>query len=230
MIACAGRRRTRRVRRICFSIAGSDEIHPGHGSPSGFRDHEIKAVACRNGTAPWEFLPTNIPCGGCAGSGARAAAFAHYSVHTDATEAQFLRPQAPCPMPRRYLLQLRHLLPASLGGVAAARMKRAAWGRIGRVGHIALQHDPFCPAARGVVALSIGLAIYDIYRAPDHGREALHRGALAGAGLDGSLLIGAVGTSLVCEPGAPVCAAVFALVGGVAFTLGANYWWQRLGP
>jgi hypothetical protein len=86
------------------------------------------------------------------------------------------------------------------------------------------------PAARGVVALSIGLAIYDIYRAPDHGREALHRGALAGAGLDGSLLIGAVGTSLVCEPGAPVCAAVFALVGGVAFTLGANYWWQRLGP
>ena len=39
---------------------------------------------------------------------------------------------------------------------------------------------------------------------------------------------GAVGVSLVCGPGAPVCAGVFILVGGIAFAAGADYFWRRL--
>jgi hypothetical protein len=84
------------------------------------------------------------------------------------------------------------------------------------------------PASRGLVALSIGLAIYDIYEAPDHLKEAGHQGVVAGAGLGGSLVVGALGTSLVCGPGAPVCAGIFVLVGGVAFSVGADFWWRRL--
>lgn len=83
-------------------------------------------------------------------------------------------------------------------------------------------------ASRGLVALSVGLAVYDIYQAPDRGKEAVHQGILAGAGLGGGYVVGALGVSLVCGPGAPICAGVFVLVGGAAFTLGADYWWHRL--
>jgi hypothetical protein len=83
-------------------------------------------------------------------------------------------------------------------------------------------------ASRGLVALSVGLAIYDIYQAPDHEKETVHQGILAGAGLGGGYVVGALGVSLVCGPGAPICAGVFVLVGGAAFTLGADYWWHRL--
>jgi hypothetical protein len=86
------------------------------------------------------------------------------------------------------------------------------------------------PAARGAVALTVGLAIYEVYRSPDHAKEAVHQGVLAGAGVAGSFLVGAIGTSLVCGPGAPVCAGIFVLVGGIGFTLGADYWWRRLSP
>jgi hypothetical protein len=83
-------------------------------------------------------------------------------------------------------------------------------------------------AGRGLVALSVGLAVYEIYRAPDWKEETLHQGVLAGAGIGGGYLAGAIGGSLVCGPAAPVCAGVFVLVGGVVFTLGADYGWNRL--
>ena len=82
-------------------------------------------------------------------------------------------------------------------------------------------------ASRGLVALSVGLAIYEIYRSPDPVREAGHQVVVVGAGAVGSVIVGALGTSLVCGPGAPVCAGIFVVVGGVAFALGADYWWHR---
>ncbi len=84
------------------------------------------------------------------------------------------------------------------------------------------------PASRGVMALSLGLAIYDVYRAPDRPREALHQGVVLGAGVGGSYVVGALGSSLICGPGAPVCAGVFILVGGVLFAGGADYFWRRM--
>jgi len=84
------------------------------------------------------------------------------------------------------------------------------------------------PASRGVMALSLGLAIHDVYQAPNRPKEALHQGVVLGAGVGGSYVAGAVGVSLVCGPGAPVCAGVFILVGGIAFAAGADYFWRRL--
>ena len=86
------------------------------------------------------------------------------------------------------------------------------------------------PASRGLVALSIGLAIYEVYESPDRPREALHQGVLIGSGAVGSYVVGALGVSLVCGPGAPVCAGVFLVVGGIGFALGADYFWRRLQP
>lgn len=84
------------------------------------------------------------------------------------------------------------------------------------------------PASRGVMALSLGLAIYDVYQSPNRPKEALHQGVVLGAGMGGSYVVGAVGVSLVCGPGAPICAGVFILVGGIAFAAGADYFWHRL--
>ncbi len=86
------------------------------------------------------------------------------------------------------------------------------------------------PASRGLVALSVGLAIYDIYNSEDRPHEALHQGVLAGSGAVGSYVVGALGVSLVCGPGAPVCAGIFVIVGGVSFAVGADYFWHRLQP
>jgi hypothetical protein len=84
------------------------------------------------------------------------------------------------------------------------------------------------PASRGVMALSLGLAVYDVYRAPDRPKEALHQGVVMGAGLGGSYVVGAVATSFVCGPGAPVCAGIFIAVGAIGFSAGADYFWRRL--
>jgi hypothetical protein len=83
------------------------------------------------------------------------------------------------------------------------------------------------PASRGVMALSLGLAVYDVYRAPGRPKEALHQGIVLGAGLGGSYIAGAVATSFVCGPGAPVCAGIFIVVGAISFSAGADYFWRR---
>ena len=77
------------------------------------------------------------------------------------------------------------------------------------------------------MALSLGLAVYDIYRAPDRPKEALHQGVVLGAGLGGSYIVGAVATSFICGPGAPVCAGIFITVGAIGFSAGADYFWRR---
>ena len=86
------------------------------------------------------------------------------------------------------------------------------------------------PASRGVMALSLGLALFDVYRAPDRPKEALHQGVVLGAGLGGGYIAGAVATSLVCGPGAPVCAGIFIAVGAIGFSAGADYFWRKLSP
>ncbi len=80
------------------------------------------------------------------------------------------------------------------------------------------------------MALSLGLAVYDIYRSPDRPREVLHQGVVLGAGLGGSFIEGAVATPLVCGPGVPPCAGAFILVGGITFSAGADYFWHKLAP
>jgi hypothetical protein len=84
------------------------------------------------------------------------------------------------------------------------------------------------PASRGVMALSLGLAVYEVYRAPDRPKEALHQGVALGAGLGGSYVVGAVATSFVCGPGAPVCVGIFIVAGAIGFSAGADYFWRRL--
>lgn len=86
------------------------------------------------------------------------------------------------------------------------------------------------PASRGLLALSVGMAIVEIYNAPDRPQEALHLGVLAGAGTLGSYAAGALGASLVCGPGAPVYVGIFVVAGGVGFTLGGDFFWRRLHP
>ena len=93
------------------------------------------------------------------------------------------------------------------------------------------------PACRGVVALTIGLAIYAIYKSPDWPREALHQGVVAGAGVGGAL-VGGLGATLACAAAAPVCVGGFILVGSVGgavvtdhyFPLAADFFWRRLHP
>jgi hypothetical protein len=84
------------------------------------------------------------------------------------------------------------------------------------------------PAARGVMALSLGLAVYDVFRSPDRPKEALHQTVILGAGLGGSYIVGAVATSFVCGPGAHVCAGIFIAVGAIGFSAGADFFWHRL--
>ena len=83
------------------------------------------------------------------------------------------------------------------------------------------------PASRGLMALTIGLAIYDIYKAPDRPKEALHQGIVIGSGVAGSYIAASAAGSLVCGPGAPVCLGVLIVVGGISFSLGADYFWRR---
>ena len=46
-------------------------------------------------------------------------------------------------------------------------------------------------------------------------------------GSGGSYVVGAVATSFVCGPGAPVCAGIFIAVGAIGFSASADYFWRR---
>ncbi|MEY8710216.1 hypothetical protein [Mangrovibacter phragmitis] len=68
-------------------------------------------------------------------------------------------------------------------------------------------------AGKGLLFLTLAVAIYQIYSSDDKLAEAGHQAAIAGAGVMGGWLGGAA-AGLVCGPGAPVCVVIGAFVGG----------------
>lgn len=92
-------------------------------------------------------------------------------------------------------------------GRARPSVSRAAlrWGRVGK----------------GLLVLSIGLVVYDIYTAEDKAKAV----ATGGASLGGGVLGGAAGgaaAGLVCGPGAPICSGVGIFIGAGLVALGAG--------
>ena len=79
-------------------------------------------------------------------------------------------------------------------------------------------------AGRGLILVSVGIAIYNISTSDDPGRAAVREGTVAGAGLLGSLAGGAA-AGLVCGPGAPVCSAIGVAIGGFLFAFGTDAAW-----
>jgi hypothetical protein len=74
---------------------------------------------------------------------------------------------------------------------------------------------------RGLIVVSLAFSAYSVATSDRPGREAVKQGGTIGIGFLGSMAGGAV-AGLACGPGAPVCVGVGALIGGVAFALGAD--------
>ncbi|MBR0657191.1 hypothetical protein [Plastoroseomonas arctica] len=87
---------------------------------------------------------------------------------------------------------------------------------------ITIQARNFGRLGRGLVALSLGIAFYNIMTAEDRGRAVVREGATLGAGFAGAALGGAA-AGLVCGPGAPVCSTVGVFVGGALFAFGVSW-------
>lgn len=86
------------------------------------------------------------------------------------------------------------------------------WGRLGR----------------GLIVLTVALAVYNIATAEDPVEATAHEGVTLGGGIAGGAAAGAV-AGLACGPGAPVCVGVFVFVGGALGAFGADfgYSWLR---
>ena len=80
------------------------------------------------------------------------------------------------------------------------------------------------PAARGLVVLSIAVAVYNIAVAEDKMSAAGREVVIAGAGVGGGFAGGAV-AGLACGPGAPVCVTIGAFVGGALSAFGVSMFW-----
>lgn len=79
-------------------------------------------------------------------------------------------------------------------------------------------------AGRGLLVLSLALSTYAIATSPDPAATARREGAVLGAGIAGGVAGGAL-AGLACGPGAPVCVAIGAFVGGTAVALGVDLMW-----
>jgi len=77
-------------------------------------------------------------------------------------------------------------------------------------------------AARGTILLTGGLAAYAILAADDKVTAASRQGTVIQGGLLGGYLAG-LGTSLLCGPGAPICAIAIAIVGTVGGAVVTEY-------
>jgi hypothetical protein len=74
---------------------------------------------------------------------------------------------------------------------------------------------------KGLVIVTIAFAVYNVATSDRPGREVVRQGVGIGAGIGGSIAGGAL-AGLACGPGAPVCVGIGALVGGIAFAVGAD--------
>lgn len=87
-----------------------------------------------------------------------------------------------------------------------------------------LKMERLSSAGKGLIFLSIAIAIYEIYTAQDKVSEATRQAAIAGSGIAGGWAAGAV-AGLACGPGAPACILIGGFVGGAlaAWEMG-RYW------
>lgn len=77
---------------------------------------------------------------------------------------------------------------------------------------------------RGLLVLSLALSIYTIATAEDKVGATKREAAVTGAGIGGGIAGGAL-AGLACGPGAPVCVAVGAFVGGAIAAFGVDFLW-----
>ncbi|WP_241647154.1 hypothetical protein [Rosenbergiella metrosideri] len=68
-------------------------------------------------------------------------------------------------------------------------------------------------AAKGVMVLSIGVSVYEIYTSDNKALETGRQVAINGAGIAGGWAGGTI-AGLMCGPGAPVCVLLGGFVGG----------------
>jgi hypothetical protein len=72
-------------------------------------------------------------------------------------------------------------------------------------------------AGKGLLIVSFAFAAYNVATSDRPGREAVKQTASIGAGI-----LGGAAAGMACGPGAPVCVAVGALVGGIVVALGTE--------
>lgn len=78
-------------------------------------------------------------------------------------------------------------------------------------------------AGRGLLVLSVGIAVYDVATSKTPGKTAVREGSGLAAGIAGGMAGGAL-AGLACGPGAPVCVTVGAFVGGALAAFGVDYY------
>ncbi len=79
-------------------------------------------------------------------------------------------------------------------------------------------------AGRGLIVLSLAMSVYNVANAQDKVAAAGREVAVTGAGIGGGMAGGAL-AGLACGPGAPVCVAVGAFVGGALAAFGMDMLW-----
>lgn len=77
---------------------------------------------------------------------------------------------------------------------------------------------------RGLLVVTIAISVYKVATAEDKASAASHEVAVTGAGITGGVAGGAL-AGLACGPGAPICVAVGAFVGGVVAASGVEFFW-----
>lgn len=79
-------------------------------------------------------------------------------------------------------------------------------------------------AGRGLLFVSLAISVYTVTTADNKGQAAAREAVTTGAGIAGGIAGGAL-AGLACGPGAPVCVAVGAFVGGALAAFGASSLW-----
>ena len=74
---------------------------------------------------------------------------------------------------------------------------------------------------RGLLVLTLGIAVYNVITAEDRLRAAANEGAVIGGGFAGGAAGGAL-AGLACGPGAPVCVTLGVFIGGLIGGMGAD--------
>lgn len=80
----------------------------------------------------------------------------------------------------------------------------------------------FSRLGRGLLVVTIGVAVYNIAVAEDKLQATAREGVIIGGGFAGGAAGGAV-AGLACGPGAPVCVTIGVFVGGALGALGADF-------
>lgn len=94
---------------------------------------------------------------------------------------------------------------------SAGRPRTAVTASVGR----------FAVLARGLIVVTIGIAVYNISMAEDKSEAVAREGVVIGGGVIGGAAGGAV-AGLACGPGAPVCVTVGVFLGGVLGAMGTD--------